>query len=477
MPKPRSAGSSDSAIGMDDGFCKLCRRSRGSPNPLTSGPLSTFSTLPFKSSKAALCTPCRNYSALCDVEEVSTLVKKLLQSEKDFDAYMEGLSSYERSYNNNASGRAKKAEIKIFETSLSSSSKAQILMTENLGILWPLDLHKRLRGDYKKEDIVQVRRRGEKILGIVLDETQGFPIGAIRLEKTDIEEIVQKTDLCSSSSDAYKGLTIERFKKATSRLMDVTPSSSKEGAPATFSTSEPVKKKRRASGDSSSSCNWLDYVPEPCLQMGGDDDAEHDPPAKRQRKSSSARGSALKNTKKARVMSSTPSKQRNKQLERQIKELNLADKAIADCEQHFCMLKTARTFKLIQEKQLRASLKRLDGRLEPKVVEMYTYVIGSDDEGCVDSDEENVSSQRQGPTHGDRCMNIVPKLRTTRDKLQAMTELVSGLTKQGEDPPSTIDLLGAWDAVQNSFAREEYCSYPAEMLLRRVCRFQCVCAL
>jgi hypothetical protein len=167
----------------------------------------------------------------------------------------------------------------------------------------------------------------------------------------------------------------------------------------------------------------------------------------------------------------------NKQLERQIKELNLADKAIADCEQHFDMLKTARTFKLIQEKHLRASLRRLDGRLEPKVVEMYTYVIGSDDEGGVDSDEENVSSQRQGPTHGDRCMNIVPKLRTTRDKLQAVTALVSGLTKQGEDPPSTIDLLGAWDAIQKSFLREEYCSYPAEMLLRRVCRFQCVCAL
>ena len=115
--------------------CRMCKRARGSPNPMKKGTQAFTLELKFMSSTNHLCYPCRNYSsiAVMTAQDFKTINSAEEGSATHLD-YMIGLTSYEEAVNSSEKGRVLTSALRK-EASVDEVSEFRCV--ENRGIWWP----------------------------------------------------------------------------------------------------------------------------------------------------------------------------------------------------------------------------------------------------------------------------------------------------------------------------------------------------
>lgn len=108
-----------------------------------------------------------------------------LKDDAEHEKYMAGVRSYEQAFNASGGGRVRGSAIQVYETEVSATRRSQFVMKENLGCFWPSAVYLREKGEQPpKERLVRAQKggTGKMMVGIILDDSHGNPIGSFKLE-------------------------------------------------------------------------------------------------------------------------------------------------------------------------------------------------------------------------------------------------------------------------------------------------------
>jgi hypothetical protein len=175
-----ASSSSKGSLALVKDACGLCKAKRGSDNPIKKGRGAESAARQFVSGRA-LCYPCRNFTGHVNMPtgRRHTVVKAVEGSQVHTD-YTSQLHSYVEAVNSSDNGYLKKhAEFNMSTTVAKETS--ELLASTFLGIWWPESTFRSIK---KKNIPAGKTYMHEGKAGIIMDETDGRPIGTVRLEKT-----------------------------------------------------------------------------------------------------------------------------------------------------------------------------------------------------------------------------------------------------------------------------------------------------
>ncbi|MCP4241697.1 MAG: hypothetical protein GY772_14150 [bacterium] len=298
-----------------------------------------------------------------------------------------------------------------------------------------------------------------------------------------LDEAQQSSVLANSEQDFRPGQTQDMFMEAASKVGGVRASRKREGQELSETVSLLLKKAARSSADtkhgaddSDDGCDWLQHVPCPGgLELSSQHGAEKTKAKAKVAKASSATAARVTtgnlegggggiNT-VGKVSASL-----KKSVTRQTREINAADLVSQEAQQIIDMAKSSKSFRAVTEQSLAACLRKLDGRLKPELVKVYTAQTQTlpEDE---DEDEHDSADGGSLPLSA-RGLKALTELKDQRGKIAALLDLLRSLSSASVSASSGradqgIIALAALRAHGEAMEKAGVvlCSYPLELIL------------
>ncbi|MCP4241790.1 MAG: hypothetical protein GY772_14615, partial [bacterium] len=256
-----------------------------------------------------------------------------------------------------------------------------------------------------------------------------------------LDEAQQSSVLANSEQDFRPGQTHEMFMEAASKVGGVRATRKREGQELSETVSLTLKTKtarssadtKHGADDSDDGCDWLQHVPRP----GGLDLSSQHGAEKAKAKAAKAAAKASAKAKAARVATEDleggsgngntvgkVSASQKKSVTRQTREINAADLVSQEAQQIIGMAKSSKSFRAVTEQSLAACLRKLDGRLKPELVKVYTAQTQT-----IPDDEDDHDMEDGGTLPlSDRGLKALTELKDLRGKIPVLRDLLRSLS-------------------------------------------------
>ena len=212
------------------------------------------SVVPWARQQGDECLGCRGYVNLAWQGNKEELQRHLEEKLENRERYIQGLEEYEADKKGSASGRVKRGSVPALEF-VKVEKESEVAVTENLGIFWPVPIFKDKFGKApSKSSLTHVWHKGQWVIGTILDEDQGCPIGTLRLTAKTSTRAVHGKDL--TAGGIYReGQAQDAFSVAQQGLTNVGSKRKEVYGQVEYGLSVP--KKRKVAADDSDSEDFL----------------------------------------------------------------------------------------------------------------------------------------------------------------------------------------------------------------------------
>lgn len=209
-------------------YCKWCRRSRNTINPLKSHP---SKHIPWRRPVGRICGICPWVMAL--MPELKGKSTKELEAwfsiEENYTAFMHRVVEWEEGKNKNPNGhRSRTANSSGINQRVEAVKSDVFRMEEEKGVFWPMKIFRKYESRKpSRKELTTIEFQGQKLSGVVRDASCGLPLGVIKLSAVSDTGVVKHGELCNSYDaiddqqveDTYK-TAVKKQKVSTSVKQD-----------------------------------------------------------------------------------------------------------------------------------------------------------------------------------------------------------------------------------------------------------------
>lgn len=317
--------------------------------------------------------------------------------------------------------------------------------------------------DPPKDKLVRAKVGSRNVIGVVLDEMEhGYPAGTFRMENVVIDEVSKSRILGESDKEWREGQTEEAYQKTRDNVLSIGHGKRKaEDEEIKLKGMPPPKRVRKH--DSDSSVDFLNFLPTPgglkfpktADDGEGADDEETKP---RQRKRPAPLNPDSSEAKRAKVQKGKKPAKVQAQLDKQLREVQSAEQVVLEANQLIqCATSSVSSFRTLTEASVNTTLKKMNTRLKPELLEIYTYVP---------SDTEELEGEV--PDFAPRGIEALSNLTSLQDKVKVIIPVVQAMNATKEPYSTAFHLQSVIQAARNVI--DDFSCYPMEVLLRRACK-------
>ncbi len=328
----------------------------------------------------------------------------------------------------------------------------------NNGIFWPEKVYKRIeKVTIPPGDRITLDGYG---VGVMRDETHGFPVGAVRLEGFRTLQVAKKTHLGSTDDEIREGQVDAAFQAVRKKLSPMVMDTTDDGV----SKIVGPRSLKRANSDDSSDVDFMAAIIAPAdllaaSKAGGIKTSSSGPRNKGAATEKQASGSGgPPPAKKAKRGGGSRSKQ--------LVELQIAMECVHTTEQLLTRVGTAAEFRsFLTESKLTQLASNIEKRLADDKVAILTSEANDDQE-----DPSDFGADQTVEKLAARGRTAIQTLRSQQAKLLALKEFVLATTvNKKRAAVSPNHLIAIYKALVQSNI-EGLCTYPLETVMVQVLR-------
>ena len=423
--------------------CPLCKRGRLHPNRnQKKRPGTSFLAFVYPDRDDSACQSCRCLArSNCKGEKLQDIVKTLNESDENQEAWVIAVEAWEDAYEDTGKdGRVRNAQAKFRTPTVVKAKQSNMNMDELiLGIFWPDYVYSREKGVKLKDDqMVHKTFRGKAYRGIVLPESEGLPIGVIRMTDKEEKGLEQESTLADSETTFYQ----HGAKRAQQRALQGVAREAHVQTDATGNQSTKVlggKKLLKRSSTDSSDADWLKMLSGSSAEKKK---GKSDKQSKAERLEEEDPDGAPQSADRGRAKSSKPkgspkveeqsvSKRRRIVMDAenhvypsvQQREINTSKTVVSTCEVMVGLAANSQGLKALTVQKIEAQLLRTNKRLEPDMIRKQVYLANPEVQDIAGGQQgDDVDSEM-----GNSGKEVVGLLKLNRAKLEALKDLAAGL--------------------------------------------------
>jgi hypothetical protein len=129
---------------------------------------------------------------------------------------MAAIARFEEQVNSNSTGYVRRQDVEGPVTTVALQESEKFQMTKYFGNWWPKDVYEASKGPLPKDKVFLLENRP----GIIMEESAGMPIGAVRLDRVHSTGVVKHTALADTANEHLQGQVEHLYDSARKKVLD-----------------------------------------------------------------------------------------------------------------------------------------------------------------------------------------------------------------------------------------------------------------